>query len=362
MTKLYLVVCLCGCFMICSCKPEKSASHISIIPFKGKAKQAKKVIVQSANARNIHDGKQIQGDIELFHPIGSDSAIIVDGSRNIHLLVADSISVSLTNYKGKGPGQYHSIKAIEYHNDTLFVLDKSLKLLAYSLSTKSYLLSYSLQPKYLTATSFVRTGKDGFLFMDGTTYPHESAYEQMNSSPIFQRLAPQGQAKELSLRKNDWPTVHVSRPVSMGIGNSIRKYGPFVVGRIGLSPYVSVVNLDNEEISLIELGHINMPLNQQSKNSNQDMEILDAIQNIFALPEYVAVAIQKVKEQEIIIQFYLYSGEFIHEVNIGKTTQNGIENLTVVNVTNRAITLLGVNTNINSQSPHSLLNRIYTWE
>jgi hypothetical protein len=365
MVKLYFVLYVfCG-LIICSCKSEKNTSQISIVPFKEKSAKKKNVILHPSHELSIQDNKQIQGDIELFYPISSDSAIIVDGSRNIHLLASDTILFSLTSYKGKGPGQYQSIKAIYYYCDTIFILDKSLKILAYSLSKKTFLSAYSLKINYLTATSFIGIENNSFLFMDGATYPHEVSYEQVNSSAVFQKLEADKQTKKLVLKKNDWPTINISRPVSMGIGNSIKRYGSFVVGWIGLSPYVSLVNLDSMKISLVELGNINIPLEQQSKKSDQDIEILskvDIIQNIFALPQHFAVALQKVTMQDIIVQFYSYSGEFICEINMGKSSQNNIEDLTVVNVTDSSITMLGVNTNINSQTPHTILKKSYSWD
>jgi hypothetical protein len=262
----------------------------------------------------IDDGPPLT-EISHVEPMSTDSMIIGDNTVQLYLFVHNRFNKALGK-KGKGPGEYASVRSFMTSGDTLFIYDQHLsKLLSYSITTNECLQEIRLDDLF---SSVVRV--DGTLYLSYMEYTATTS----PSKPLLYELDANHKAMPLKFTFLDLQANVFLAPLKMH--TPLKEKNGAIYFIPPFSNKVFVYDTYAKSFSSFNLV-LNSPHGKDFKGISDAMVIMKLINEkfelvfgLFLLENYIAVVSKKgrVPHDRWKIRFYSYSGEYKHEITTNK--------------------------------------------
>lgn len=212
------------------------------------ASKTEPVVSDSPERYLIDEGIPPIAAINGYTPLRGDTALVVDNSDEIFLIVSDR-RVGMIGAKGDGPCEYQDVTAYSVAGDTLFVLDRGLaRIVSYSVREGACLSEFS-DPLLIRFTGLSKVGQWFYLTRGSYTTP-------MNSETVLlYRLSAAGEFTPLELRKSDLEADLLMMPIKTSRLKHIKERDGVLYFLLPLTHKVWSYDVHDGSVSYFDLIH-----------------------------------------------------------------------------------------------------------
>ena len=271
------------------------------------------VVAQEMETRYIVDeeGYPPMSAIRGYATIGGDSAVYVDNTHNIFLLISDRRE-KIIGQVGNGSCEHRSVTSFTVGGDTLFVLDsRSGRIVEYSIDRGDCVAEVGTE-----LSRFGQIGRhgDAFYLIKRGSYTSASPSDE----PLFYRLNSAGQLQPLNLTIGDLDRTQLF-PIPVRLGRRI----PQVKEKEGklyfilpFSHKIWIYDPQTEDFSSFDL--VNNPPDISERNFPTDTQGVSQLLSESELemgffPLENVIATLSLFELQPIVRIYSYDGNLIGE-------------------------------------------------
>ncbi len=235
----------------------------------------------------IDEGMPPIAAINGYTPLRGDTALVVDNSDEIFLIVSDRRE-EMIGTKGVGPCEYQDVTAYSVAGDTLFILDRGLgRLVGYSVRDGTCLSEF-VDPFLTHFTGVSKTGPWFYFTMSSYSTPLDP------ETVLLYRLSAAGEFIPLELRKSDLGADLLMMPIKAGRLKHIKERNGVIYFLLPLTHKVWSYNVHDGSVSYFDLTHDSADISAYANVTDftAAMGIVRDIEmelDLFLLDEYIAV-------------------------------------------------------------------------
>ena len=251
----------------------------------------------------VDEGAAPISAIVVYAPVGPDSAVVVDNTDALFLLVADRSDRTIGK-RGEGPCAHMEVTSYAIAGDTVFVLDRSLgRITGYSLRSGECLMEVS----HPELSGFRSLGREGSSFYLARTQVTTMTPED---EELLFEMRPSGTLLPLGLTTSDLEADLLPMPVQVGRTiYSMKSLDGVLYFLVSLSHRIWTYDTGTQEISFIELTH-DSPRSGPVQDLDKAMALVPEIElefGFFLLSNRIAVISRRKSEQKL--SLYTYAGD-----------------------------------------------------